>query len=152
MTDAGASSAAVAEGADILVEKPNGVLYCRACDMNLNGPTHWEEHRIGKKHAKKLKEYQRLDGVPPPPPPSVDPADLPKVFSSTSGGHTITIRRDAMETMCGTVLTDSDWSWALDCMSWCCRTRPYSPGIARDILEEVSASLRESLREASAVP
>ena len=30
----------------------NGALYCEVYEMWLNGPTHWEEHKIGKKHAK----------------------------------------------------------------------------------------------------
>ena len=30
----------------------DGAIYCPDCEMWLNGPTPWEDHKIGKKHAK----------------------------------------------------------------------------------------------------
>jgi hypothetical protein len=30
-------------------------VYCEDCEMWLNGPTQWEDHKIGKKHKKNLK-------------------------------------------------------------------------------------------------
>ena len=30
-------------------------LYCDFCEMWLNGPTQWEDHKIGKKHKKNLR-------------------------------------------------------------------------------------------------
>jgi hypothetical protein len=30
-------------------------VYCEDCEMWLNGPTQWEDHKIGKKHRKNLK-------------------------------------------------------------------------------------------------
>ena len=30
-------------------------VYCAGCDMWLNGPTQWEDHKRGKKHRKKRK-------------------------------------------------------------------------------------------------
>ena len=29
-----------------------GAVYCEDCEMWLNGPTQWEDHKIGKKHKK----------------------------------------------------------------------------------------------------
>ena len=143
MSGAGASSAAAATGSDIFVVEPDGRYYCRPCDMRLNGPTQWEEHRRGKKHAKKMSTYQ-LSGDSVPPPAHDPDGDLPAVFRfQSSSGHTIEIRRDALGDMYGGVLTNSQWSDCLDLMSWCCRTRPYSPSIATDIMTEVSGLLRD---------
>ena len=33
-----------------------GAVYCEDCEMWLNGPTQWEDHKIGKKHKKNLKK------------------------------------------------------------------------------------------------
>ena len=33
-------------------------VYCDICESWLNGPTQWEDHRIGKKHKKNLKRQQ----------------------------------------------------------------------------------------------
>ena len=33
----------------------NGAVYCDMCEMWLNGPTQWQDHRIGKKHKKNSK-------------------------------------------------------------------------------------------------
>ena len=35
--------------------KPEKGIHCPDCDMWLNGPTQWEDHKIGKKHAKNIK-------------------------------------------------------------------------------------------------
>ena len=32
-------------------------VYCRACGMCLNGPIHWQDDVIGKKHKKYMKEF-----------------------------------------------------------------------------------------------
>ncbi len=34
-------------------------VYCEDCEMWLNGPTQWEDHKIGKKHTKNLKRTAR---------------------------------------------------------------------------------------------
>ena len=39
----------------------NGAVYCEYCEMWLNGPTQWEDHKIGKKH----KKHVRQRGPPP---------------------------------------------------------------------------------------
>ena len=39
----------------------NGAVYCEYCEMWLNGPTQWEDHKIGKKHKKNV----RRRGPPP---------------------------------------------------------------------------------------
>ena len=33
----------------------NLLIECKVCVMCLNGPTQWEDHKIGKKHRKHLK-------------------------------------------------------------------------------------------------
>ena len=38
----------------------DGVVYCSCCVMFLNGPVQWEDHRIGKKHKKRLKRFLGL--------------------------------------------------------------------------------------------
>lgn len=65
---------------------PDGPMYCRQCEMWLNGPTQWWDHVIGKKHQKAVHRSQPTgclvkgaeDQPPPPPPP-------PPVDASTSG-------------------------------------------------------------------
>ena len=44
-----APTSAEAEG------KGKGWKYCRDCEMWLNGPTQWEDHKVGKKHKKNFK-------------------------------------------------------------------------------------------------
>ena len=38
-------------------------LYCEECGMWTNGPTQWEEHRIGKKHKKNTRRQGRRKTV-----------------------------------------------------------------------------------------
>ena len=33
----------------------NLLIHCNVCNMGLNGRTHWEDHKIGKKHKRNLK-------------------------------------------------------------------------------------------------
>ena len=41
-----------------------GAIYCRYCEMWLNGPTQWADHEIGKKHRKAVRRKQAsLQGV-----------------------------------------------------------------------------------------
>ena len=62
----------VADGA----ENEDGAVYCKYCDMWLNGPSQWEDHKLGKKHRKATRvwrlrefmEHARRD------PPGGDPA------------------------------------------------------------------------------
>ena len=35
-------------------EQIDGAVYCEDCEMWLNGPTQWEDHKIGKKHKKNV--------------------------------------------------------------------------------------------------
>ena len=45
------------EGPEVQSETPEsaeGAVYCEDCEMWLNGPTQWEDHKIGKKHKKNL--------------------------------------------------------------------------------------------------
>ena len=35
----------------------DGSVYCRACEFWLNSQTQWEDHVIGKKHKKYMKEF-----------------------------------------------------------------------------------------------
>ena len=37
-------------------ETEDGAVYCGYCEMWLNGPTQWEDHRIGKKHKKNVSK------------------------------------------------------------------------------------------------
>ena len=36
-------------------EGEGGPVYCRDCEMWLNSPTQWEDHKVGKKHKKNFK-------------------------------------------------------------------------------------------------
>ena len=36
----------------------DGAVYCLDCEMWLNGPTQWEDHKWGKKHKKNLQRKQ----------------------------------------------------------------------------------------------
>ena len=36
-------------------DEEDGAVYCDMCEMWLNGPTQWEDHKIGKKHKKHSK-------------------------------------------------------------------------------------------------
>ena len=36
-----------------------GAVYCQDCKRWLNGPTQWEEHKIGKRHRKSHGRYER---------------------------------------------------------------------------------------------
>ena len=37
-----------------------GAVYCEDCEMWLNGPTQWEDHKIGKKHKKRSKRKNKI--------------------------------------------------------------------------------------------
>ncbi|CAE7633511.1 unnamed protein product, partial [Symbiodinium sp. CCMP2456] len=57
----------------------DGAIYCKHCQMWLNGPAQWADHEIGKKHRKAVRRQQveRYSGkfpdfpgtekIPPPP-------------------------------------------------------------------------------------
>ena len=56
----GPEVAADADAADAAVsyatpDKDANCVYCEYCQMWLNGPTQWEDHKIGKKHTKNVK-------------------------------------------------------------------------------------------------
>ena len=36
-------------------------VYCEYCEMWLNGPNQWEEHKLGKKHRRATRARQRLE-------------------------------------------------------------------------------------------
>ena len=36
-------------------EHNGDAVYCRDCEMWLNGPTQWEDHKVGKKHKRNFK-------------------------------------------------------------------------------------------------
>jgi len=69
------------ESPDLQQETPEskeGAVYCEDCEMWLNGPTQWEDHKIGKKHKKNLarthpmtktKAKCKPHSKPPPGPP-----------------------------------------------------------------------------------
>jgi len=44
-------------------EEKGDAVYCEVCEMWLNGPTQWEDHRIGKKHKKNCKRQECLPGA-----------------------------------------------------------------------------------------
>ncbi len=59
-------------------------VYCPDCEMWLNGPTQWEDHKIGKKH-KKNKRLAQTRGVAVP---CAKAAALPKqAATNVKGGH-----------------------------------------------------------------
>ena len=39
-------------------------IYCPDCEMLLNGPTQWEDHKIGKKHKKNEKKAKKKKAEP----------------------------------------------------------------------------------------
>lgn len=52
------------EGPEVQSETPEsqeGAVYCEDCEMWLNGPTQWEDHKIGKKHKKNLARTHPKD-------------------------------------------------------------------------------------------
>eukprot|EP00931_Biecheleriopsis_adriatica_P018218 TRINITY_DN12830_c0_g1_i1.p1 TRINITY_DN12830_c0_g1~~TRINITY_DN12830_c0_g1_i1.p1 ORF type:complete len:1498 (-),score=351.74 TRINITY_DN12830_c0_g1_i1:53-4546(-) len=83
-----------AEDAPKAPPEQEGAIYCRHCEMWLNGPTQWADHEIGKKHRKAVRrtqdsgpsasgaEAKKVEGppamsppsAPPPPPPQLSPA------------------------------------------------------------------------------
>ena len=50
------------EELEILRESDPEAEYCEICEMWLNGPTQWEDHRIGKKHKKNI--WRQENGFP----------------------------------------------------------------------------------------
>ena len=65
------------EGAENVTAVPEavGAKYCEICHMMLNGPTQYDDHKIGKKHKKNINKgganntIGRLQQPPPLPPP-----------------------------------------------------------------------------------
>ena len=43
--------------------KDDDAVWCLECEMWLNGPTQWEDHKIGKKHKKCLRKISQGAGV-----------------------------------------------------------------------------------------
>ena len=41
---------------DTITNIEEGAVYCPDCEMKLNGPTQWEDHKIGKKHRKNTQK------------------------------------------------------------------------------------------------
>ena len=39
---------------------PDHARYCEDCEVWLNGPTQWDDHKIGKKHKKRVKKNSKL--------------------------------------------------------------------------------------------
>ncbi|CAE8742591.1 unnamed protein product, partial [Polarella glacialis] len=58
--DGDGSKKAQARVAALAKEQPEceGAIYCRHCEMWLNGPTQWADHEIGKKHRKAVRRTQ----------------------------------------------------------------------------------------------
>ena len=44
------------------VSSETGAVYCDSCEMWLNGPTQWEDHKIGKKHKKNVGRVKKIGG------------------------------------------------------------------------------------------
>ena len=43
----------------------NLFIHCNACNMGLNGLTHWEDHKMGKKHRGILKPKRKRKVIVP---------------------------------------------------------------------------------------
>ena len=85
--DAPPGGVGVAPGAAGSTDKPDGgngnattgdleyhgpqAVQCLVCDMWLNGPTQFEDHKIGKKHKKNLRKPQGGHGITKLDPPEV---------------------------------------------------------------------------------
>ena len=56
---------AVTGGSDHFpIECDDDAIYCDCCKMWLNGPTQWEDHKIGKKHKKYSKGARPTNATP----------------------------------------------------------------------------------------
>ena len=44
------------------VSSETGAVYCEFCEMYLNGPTQWEDHKIGKNHKKNIDRVKKIGG------------------------------------------------------------------------------------------
>ena len=64
-------------------------VYCETCEMWLNGPTQWEDHRIGKKHRKNLKRQEGTSTTAPSSAPPSKPQSVKKepMDSAPSTSH-----------------------------------------------------------------
>ena len=41
----------------------NEAVYCEVCEFWLNGPTEWEDHKIGKKHKRRIRRSRRHQSI-----------------------------------------------------------------------------------------
>ncbi len=91
-----ASEASDAAGGRREDEPQDGAVYCQDCEMWLNGPTQWEDHKFGKKHKKNLQRKLQAGGeIAPraktaskmrPPPPKAGSSERPDHLKG--GGET----------------------------------------------------------------
>ena len=44
-------------------ETEDGAVYCKYCDMWLNGPSQWEDHKFGKKHRKAARSFMLVNAI-----------------------------------------------------------------------------------------
>ena len=86
-------------------------VYCEACQMWLNGPRQMEDHKIGKKHEKKMRE---LAGFTTRTRRGAD--------DFTCGA--IRIQRRLVEERYGTPLTNSQWDYARNVLAHVISTSP----------------------------
>jgi len=70
------------ECTDPNVTESGAAKYCEDCEMWLNGPTQWEDHKIGKKHKKNVKKGGANKGISSGTPTSVKS----KTTLKTKGG------------------------------------------------------------------
>ena len=90
------------EDSDNAGPESGGAKYCDLCEMWLNGPTQWEDHKIGKKHKKNLRkmgahktgstavitETTKPQPKPPSQVPKAPPWNIIFHGSSTAKTHT----------------------------------------------------------------
>ena len=65
-------------------EEQDGAVYCQDCEMWLNGPTQWEDHKFGKKHKKNLQRKQQ--GGPTPRAKTANTKKKKPASGAASGG------------------------------------------------------------------
>ena len=60
-SDDGVSNEKAAAEAGPTTEGDDGAVWCKDCEMWLNGPTQMDEHKIGKKHKKKVRRIKAAE-------------------------------------------------------------------------------------------
>ena len=72
-----------------LAQEPHSAIYCRPCDMWLNGPVQYQNHRIGKKHRKNSKAMREKEKARKPLPGILEVDEAPSSQDSPDSVPTV---------------------------------------------------------------